>query len=229
MGKNWNGYETGNLLITNRKWDSHMCEFVIGIGTCTLLLLAWFSGCVRMVNGATQIAQLLYETCAFVTFVNIALNTHTSIYNTYTILQTHVFDFRLTYGLVCASVREFVPTSVWMCLLGCCVYWCCSFNQTVNSTDGVDLNLHWKTYTCSFARVLQRGGYLSLVFHFIRFFFYIRHLVHNNRFIRNSNSIVSMPFFSFISNAIFIVRCWVLFAFVNVLASPMSWDNTRIQ
>lgn len=30
--KNCNGYETGNLLITNRKWDSHMCKFIIEIG-----------------------------------------------------------------------------------------------------------------------------------------------------------------------------------------------------
>lgn len=27
-----NGYKTGNLLITNRKWDSHMCELIISIG-----------------------------------------------------------------------------------------------------------------------------------------------------------------------------------------------------
>lgn len=154
MRKNWNGYETGNLLITNRKWDSHMCEFIMEIGSFTLLLFGMVQWICMMCDGGwcgANCRTFIRNVCAFVTSVGSStLNKH-----------THVSYFRFHIRSMC--MRSFVRACLQVSECASprsCAYWWCSFNQTVNSTDGVDLKLHSKTYTRSFASVLRRGGRL---------------------------------------------------------------------
>lgn len=161
-----------------------------------------------------------------------------SVDSTHT-LNTHVSHFRFHMTVyVHACVRACLQVSdVNVLSLRSCAYWWCSFNQTVNSTDGVDLKLHSKTYTSLICKCIGGGaGGRLFVFSFSFYsifstrFFYICHLVHDNHFIRNSNSIVSMPFFSFISNANFIVRRWVFVPFCQYIGiNATSWHDTRIQ
>lgn len=162
MRKNWNGYETGNLLITNRKWDSHMCEFIMEIGSFTLLLFGmvqWI--CVDGEWCGANCWTFIWNVCVCY-FCRQALSTHVSYFCCF------------TYGL-CARVRACLQVS------GCarfdaayvCLYWWHSFKQTVNSTDGVvEIKLHRRTYTCSFASVLRRGRVFVFSFSILFDFFY---------------------------------------------------------